>query len=154
MPKFTDIPDNVTQLIADHAKLYLEQPEKAHLWDSSPVGVPGPVTTLLLTTKGRKTGKERHAPLLYLAHDEGYIVIGSKGGSRTDPTWYLNLLEDADCEIRVGAFRAKARARFLAGEERTREWNKVTAKHSVYAKYQARTDRQIPVILLAPIDDR
>jgi proline iminopeptidase len=151
MTKFDDIPVNIGQIIADHIKLYLEHPEQAHMWDSSVVGVPGPVTTLLLTTMGRKTGKERHVPLLYVANEGAYLVIGSKGGNEVDPMWYLNLQDNSECEIRVGSLRTKARARTLAGEERERAWNKVVAKHAVYAKYQGRTERQIPIVSLDPI---
>lgn len=151
MPQFNDIPDNIKELIASHIKLYLENPEQAHWWDSSPVGVPGPVTTLLLTTKGRKSGKERHVPLLYVDADNSYLVIGSKGGNPTDPVWYLNLQETPDCEIRVGALRSRARARTLSGEERERAWQKITERHPVYLKYQSRAARQIPVIQIDPV---
>jgi deazaflavin-dependent oxidoreductase (nitroreductase family) len=152
MPKLDGIPADISQIIANHAKLYLENPEEAHLWDSSPVGVPGLVTTLLLTTKGRKTGQERHVPLLYIDNQGSYLVIGSKGGYPSDPLWYSNLQENAECEIRVGSFRSKARARTLEGAERARAWNQATRKHPVYLKYQARTQRQIPVVLLEPIE--
>jgi len=150
MPSFSDIPDHIGQLIADHIKLYLEHPEQAHMWDSSPVGVPGPVPTLLLTTIGRKSGKERHAPLLYVERRGAYVVIGSKGGNPDDPTWYRNLQSHPDCEVRVGALRTRARGRVLEGEEREAVWSEVVLKYPVYVKYQRRTDRQIPVILLEP----
>lgn len=151
MPRFDDIPADIGQIIAAHVKLYLQDPEKAHMWDSTPVGVPGPVTTLLLTTKGRKSGKERHVPLLYVENDGSYLVIGSKGGNPTDPVWYLNLLETPECEIRVASYRTKARARTLEGKERERAWKRITDRHSTYEKYQARTERQIPVVQLEPI---
>jgi deazaflavin-dependent oxidoreductase (nitroreductase family) len=121
------------------------------MWDSSQVGVPGPVSTLLLTTRGRRTGKERHAPLLYVGRGDAYAVIGSKGGDPDDPVWYRNLQSHAECEIRVGAYRTKARARTLEGEERDAVWRDVVHRHPVFLKYQMRTDRQIPVILLEPI---
>jgi len=151
MASFSDIPDNIGRLIADHTKLYLEHPEQAHMWDSSAVGVPGPVPTLLLTTRGRKTGKERHAPLLYMERGGAYVVIGSKGGNPEDPVWYLNLQSDPACDIRVGAYRTRARARVLDGEEREVVWKEIVLKYPVYVKYQRRTDRQIPVIVLEPI---
>jgi deazaflavin-dependent oxidoreductase (nitroreductase family) len=153
MARFADIPSNITQIIADHVKLYLEDPEKAHLWDSSPVGVPGPVTTLLLTTIGRKSGEERHVPLLYVENGGSFVVLGSKGGNPKDPAWFLNLQDHPACEIRVGKFRSKAWARILAGEERERIWQKVIAKHPVYEKYQTRAPRQIPVVALDPVED-
>ena len=151
MAKFSDIPANIVDIIGGHIRLYLEDPEKAHMWDSSPIGVPGPVPTLLLTTTGRKSGKPRHVVLLYVEDDGRYVVIGSKGGNPEDPIWFLNLQEDPDCEIRVSTYRTRARARVLAGEERERQWQKVTARHPVYLKYQARTERQIPLVLLEPV---
>ena len=123
---------------------------RAHLWDATPVGVPGTVPTLLLTTTGRKSGSPRHVPLLYLAHGRGYLVVGSKGGSSGHPAWYLNLVGHPACEIRVGAPAGKARARVLSGAEREAAWTTITAKYPVYIRYQARTERQIPLILLEP----
>ena len=151
MPRFDDIPKDINDIIAAHIKLYLEDPERAHLWDSSVVGVPGPVTTLLLTTKGRKTGEERHVPLLYVDNEGTYLVVGSKGGHADNPAWYLNLQADPHCTIRVGRFRSTAIARTLEGEERERLWKKVTDRHAVYAKYQSRTSRQIPLVLIEPL---
>ena len=60
--------------IAQHVRLYLEDPEKAHLWDFTPVGGPGKLPTLLLTTIGRKSGEPRHLPLLYEKTNGGYII--------------------------------------------------------------------------------
>ena len=151
MEKFDDIPRNIGRLIAEHTALYLSEPERAHLWDATPVGVPGVVPTLLLTTTGRRSGQPRHVPLLYVPHGSGYLVIGSKGGSATAPTWFLNLAEQPKCEIRVAALRAKARARVLSGPERADTWVMVTARYPIYLKYQARTDRQFPVIVLEPV---
>jgi deazaflavin-dependent oxidoreductase (nitroreductase family) len=151
VPDFDDVPKGINQIIAAHIKLYLEHPEQAHMWDSAPVGVPGPVPTLLLTTVGRKTGKPRHAPLLYVDDNGTYLVIASKGGNADDPIWYLNLQDNPECEIRVSSFRSKARATVLQGEQRERAWKTITDRHSVYLKYQGRAERQIPVVRLEPI---
>jgi deazaflavin-dependent oxidoreductase (nitroreductase family) len=151
MPNFEDIPTDIVQIIKAHIQQYLNDPEKAHIWDARPLGLPGPVTTLLLTTIGRKTGKARHVPLLYVEHDGGYMVIGSKGGNEEDPIWYLNLQETPECEIRVSTLHTKAKARPLQGAEYESAWQKITTSHPVYLKYQARAARQIPVILLEPI---
>ena len=153
MNDFSDIPDDINAHISAHIKQYLQDPERAHLWDSSVLGVPGPVTTLLLTTRGRRSGKIRHAPLLYVDNDGSYLIVGSKGGLPTHPLWYLNLEADPVCEIRVGRLHTRARARTLTGEERERLWQKVTARHPVFEKYQARAPRRIPLILLEPIED-
>jgi deazaflavin-dependent oxidoreductase (nitroreductase family) len=151
VPSFDDIPKDINKLIGAHIKLYLTEPEKAHLWDARPLGLDGPVTTLLLTTVGRRSGEPRHAPLLYVEDGNGYLVIGSKGGNVDHPVWFMNLRENPECEIRVAALRTKARARVLEGEERNRAWEKITGRHRVYAKYQARAKREIPVVRLEPI---
>jgi deazaflavin-dependent oxidoreductase (nitroreductase family) len=148
MAKFDDLPRDLRKHIAAHIKLYLEDPERAHMWDSSVVGVPGPVPTLLLTTRGRKSGEERHVPLLYVAHDDGWLIMGSKGGAEADPAWYLNLQAEPKCEIRVGKLHTAAIARTLQGEERERLWREVTERFPVYNKYQSRTERKIPLVLL------
>lgn len=151
MIKFEDIPDDAVDIFRAHVKLYLEEPEKAHLWNLSQVGEPGLVPTLLLTTKGRKSGKIRHAPLVYIDNGGSYFILGSKGGLDSHPSWYLNLLDQPECEIRVSTLHTKARARVLEGEEREAAWEKITAQRPFYVKYQGRTERQIPVILLEPI---
>jgi deazaflavin-dependent oxidoreductase (nitroreductase family) len=137
--------------IADHVELYLSDPEKAHLWDSTFAGGPGPLPTLLLIARGAKTGKLRPLPLLYQEMDGNYVVIGSKGGAPEHPGWYANLRANPECEIRVGAKRMRGRARTATGEERTRGWAKMAALYPPYDAYQKRAGaRQIPVVILEP----
>lgn len=139
------------QWIADHVELYLSDPEKAHLWDSTVAGGPGPLPTLLLIARGAKTGKLRPLPLLYQEVDGNYVVIGSKGGAPQHPGWYVNLKANAECEIRVGRKRTRARARTATGEERARGWAKMAALYPPYEDYQKRAgSRQIPVVILEP----
>jgi deazaflavin-dependent oxidoreductase (nitroreductase family) len=151
VPTFDDIPTDINRIIKEHITLYLSDPAAAHLWDARPVGLPGPVTTLLLTTIGRKSGEPRHVPLLYVDDGDGYLIIGSKGGNSDHPIWFLNLQSNPDCEIRVGAPPVSARARVLDDDEYDRAWTKVTDRHETYKKYQTRTARQIPVIRLEPV---
>jgi deazaflavin-dependent oxidoreductase (nitroreductase family) len=135
--------------ITDHVKLYLSDPEKAHTWDSTVAGGPGPLPTLLLIAKGARSGKLRPLPLLYQEMDGGYVVIGSKGGAPQHPGWYVNLRANPDCEIRVGKKRMRARARTASGDERTRGWAKMVAVYSPYEAYQQNAgSRQIPVVIL------
>lgn len=151
VPTFDDIPTDINRIIGAHIKLHLTDPAAAHMWDATPVGMPGLVTTLLLTTIGRKSGEPRHVPLLYVDDGDGYLVIGSKGGNADHPIWFLNLQANPECEIRVGAPPVKAVARILEGEEYSRAWDKVASKHANYGKYQARTERRIPVVRLEPV---
>ena len=142
------------QWIADHVRLYLSDPEKAHMWDSSVAGGPGPLPTLLLIAKGAKTGKLRPLPLLYQEMNGSYVVIGSKGGAPQHPAWYVNLEANPECEIRVGSKRMRARARTASGEERERGWTKMAAMYPPYEAYQKRAgSRQIPVIVLEPTEE-
>ncbi len=153
VPTFDDIPKDINAMIKAHIKQYLTDPKAAHIWDASALGAGGPVTTLLITTIGRKSGEPRHVPLLYVDNDGTYLIMGSKGGNAEHPLWYMNLLETPECEIRVGEFHTRATSRTLSGEERAKAWEKVVAGHPVYAKYQARADREIPVVELTPIGD-
>ena len=137
--------------IADHVKLYLKDPDKAHMWDSAPVGGPGLLPTLLLTTTGRKSGKPRILPLLYVKVDAGFVIIASKGGAPQHPGWFLNLLDEPKCEIRVGRDHYRVAARVAEGEEREECWNKMTDLYAPYDDYQAGTDRKIPVVVLEPM---
>jgi len=110
----------------------------------------GPIQLLLLRTKGRKTGRQRTAALLYVTDAGRPVVIGSKGGSDTPPAWVLNLRADPDAEIQVGTLRWPVRARFTRGEERARLWRKAVAAWPPYRSYQERTRRKIQLIALEP----
>jgi F420H(2)-dependent quinone reductase len=142
------------QWITEHVKLYLSDPDKAHTWDSTVAGGPGPAPTLLLITRGAKTGKLRPSPLLYQEVEGGYVVIGSKGGAPQHPGWYVNLKANPECEIRVGAKRMRARARTASGEERERGWANMAAMYPPYEAYQTWAgSRQIPVVILEPTEE-
>ena len=148
MPDFSEIP-----WIKEHIELYRSDPEKARLWDSSPLGGPGPLPTLLLTTTGRKSGEPRALPLLYGEADGAYIVIASKGGLPNHPIWFLNLEANAACDLMVGAKAVSARARVAEGEERERLWKQMAAMYPPYDQYQENAgERTIPVVVLDPVD--
>ena len=147
MANFSEIP-----WIAKHIELYRTDPEKAHMWDSTPLGGPGLLPTLLLTTKGRKSGEPRALPLIYGTFEGSYVVIASKGGMPTHPLWYLNLEANPECELQVGAKQVAARARVAAGEERERLWKQLAEIYPPYLDYQKSTERTIPVVVLDPAD--
>ena len=137
--------------IADHIKLYRSDPEKAHMWDSTVAGGSGLLPTLLLTTKGRKSGEPRALPLIYGTASDNYVVIASKGGMPTHPVWYLNLLADPACELQVGAKQCAARARVAEGAEREQLWKQMAEIYPPYNDYQERAaGRTIPVVVLEP----
>ena len=134
--------------LREHTELYLKDPEKAHDWDATPVGGTGLVPTLLLTTIGRKSGVPRPTPLLYQPTGSGFVVVASRGGSDHHPAWYLNLLANPKCELQVGRFGYTASARVLNTDERAPYWDWMVRFWPDYARYQARTDREIPVVIL------
>ncbi|MGI9591968.1 MAG: nitroreductase/quinone reductase family protein [Myxococcota bacterium] len=148
MANFSEIP-----WIAEHIELYRTDPEKAHMWDSTALGGPGPLPTLLLTTTGRKTGEPRALPLIYGEAGEGYVVIASKGGLPNHPIWFLNLQAKPECELMVGPRQLSARARVAEGEERERLWKQMAEIYPPYDEYQERAGaRTIPVVVLDPVE--
>jgi len=147
MSTFSEIP-----WIAEHIELYKTDPEKAHMWDSSHLGGPGILPTLLLTTTGRKTGEKRPLPLIYKQIDGAYVIIASKGGMPNHPIWFLNLEANPDCDLMVGAEAVKARARVAEGDERQRLWGELEGIYPPYADYQKNAgERVIPVVVLDPV---
>jgi deazaflavin-dependent oxidoreductase (nitroreductase family) len=146
MPDFCKI-----QWIADHIALYRSDPEKAHLWDSKPLGGPGLLPTLLLTTKGRKSGEPRALPLIYGQAGDSYVVIASKGGMPEHPLWFRNLESEPSCEVQVASKQFRARARVAEGAEREELWKQLAEIYPPYLDYQrTATQRTIPVVVLDP----
>ena len=146
MPNFSEIP-----WIAEHIELYRTDPEKAHMWDSTPLGGPGLLPTLLLTTTGRKSGEPRALPLIYGPAGDGYVVIASKGGMPSHPLWFRNLEANPECELQIASKHVRARARIAEGEERERLWQEMVAIYPPYTDYQKNTERTIPVVVLDPV---
>ena len=106
---------------------------------------------LLLTTVGRKSGKERVTPLLYLPEGDHFVVIASNWGEANHPMWWLNLQANPRAKIQVGRKTIPVTARRASPEERQRLWPVITSKYSNYADYQKGITREIPVIILTPI---
>ena len=109
------------------------------------------VPTLLLTTRGRRSGKLRRTPLIYGRDGDAYVVVASYGGSPEHPDWYFNLSDDPEVEIQVGDRVMPARAATAEGEDRDRLWRQMTGIWPDYDKYQARTQRVIPLVTLEPV---
>ena len=113
--------------------------------------VPGSGPVLLLTTNGRKTGRERTVPLLYLRDGEDIVLVASNGGTATHPAWWLNLEANPVATVEVGDRRLRVRAREADPEEKKRLWPRLVQMYGAYEDYQRKTDREIPVILLQPV---
>jgi deazaflavin-dependent oxidoreductase (nitroreductase family) len=105
-------------------------------------------TVLLLSTTGRHSGTERTTPLIYTRHRDDFVVVASRGGADDNPGWYLNLVAEPEVEVQVLADRFAGRARTATGEERSELWPLLVEHWPPYADYQAKTKREIPVIVL------
>lgn len=150
MSEFT-VPKHLPDWIQDHARRYLDSGgADGHMWDSSAQGGPGLVPTLLLVTTGRHSGKTVTVPLIYGESDGAYIIVASRGGTRDNPGWYLNLVAHPEVWVQVASKRFRATARVASGEERTTLWNRMVGVYPPYEKYQRRTQREIPVVVLEP----
>lgn len=104
--------------------------------------------TLLLTTKGRRSGKEYTTPLIYQPEGDAYLIVASKGGADEPPEWYLNLQADPEVKVQVKGDRFNARARTATAQEKPAFWKKMAATWPAYDEYQQKTDREIPVVVL------
>lgn len=108
---------------------------------------------LLLTTIGRKTGRPRVTPLIYLQDEERYIVVASYAGEPRHPAWFLNLMANRRATVQRGVTRIAVLAREATGKDRDRLWSRFLEAYGSYTAYQARTTRRIPVVVLEPTTD-
>lgn len=135
---------DITLMGDEHVRVYRETGgEQGYIWNG--------VTTLLLTFTGRKSGLKRTIPIIFTQVGDACVIIASKGGWPEHPQWYRNLLEDPNVELQVKDKVFKARARTAGSPEREELWAKCVANWPNFAVYQARTERQIPVVVLDPV---
>src|SRR5262245_62910472 len=116
--------------------------EVGYLWN----GVP----TLLLTVAGRRTGRPRTSALIFGRDGDDYLVVASMGGAPMHPKWYLNLQSQLAAEIQVRDETIAVTARTATTQEKPKLWRIMTRIWPNYDAYQARTDREIPVVVLSP----
>jgi deazaflavin-dependent oxidoreductase (nitroreductase family) len=107
------------------------------------------VDALLLTTRGRKSGKLRRTALYYGAPGDDYVIIASNGGSVGHPLWYRNLAADPHVTVQVKDDVFEATARTAQGTERAELWQLMSGLFPRYNEYQAKVDREIPVVVLS-----
>ena len=142
-----DLPEGLPEFIKSHLKLYLETDgREGHMWQA-----PGldPLPTLLLTTKGRHSGRSRILPLIYGRHGDDYVVVASKGGAPLHPAWYLNLAAEPEVGVQVARDKFQAVARTSHGDERSSLWERMAQIYSPYTDYQENAgSREIPVVVL------
>ena len=114
--------------------------------------IPGAPPMLLLDHVGAKTGRVRTTPLAYVEDGRDVVIVASKGGHPKHPSWYHNLRAYPDTTVQIGHERRAVHARVVTPEERARLWPKAVAVWSDYDSYQARTKREIPLVILEPRD--
>jgi deazaflavin-dependent oxidoreductase (nitroreductase family) len=137
MSEGTTLPD----WAVDHMNRYLEtNGEDGHIWR----GVP----TLLLTTTGRSSGAPRMLPLIYGKDGDDHIIVASKGGYPDHPAWYTNIEASNAVQVQVAADKFSATAELVEGDDRARIWQVMAEIWPPYNEYQAKTDREIPVVRL------
>lgn len=107
---------------------------------------------LLLTTRGHRTGRGHTVPLLYLEDGSRLVVVASYGGRPRHPSWYDNLVARPEVTVQIGACRHRMMARTATSEERAVWWPRVVAAYDGYRTYQLRTEREIPVVVLEPLE--
>ncbi len=126
---------------SEHVRVYRETAgEHGYHWRGT--------TILLLSTTGRTSGEVRTTPLIHRTDGERWVVVASKGGAPANPSWYENMLANPDATIQVLGEEIPVRATTAEGEERARLWSLMCQVWPAYEEYQARTDREIPVVVL------
>ena len=148
------LPDNLPQWMKDHTALYLKSGGKeGHMYKIDRPGVPDkPIPSLLLVTKGRKTGEKFMFPLFYGKTGNSYYIVASKGGAPDHPGWYKNILANPEVEVQVATLKVKARARTASGAERSKLWTEAAKFWPPYNDYQKKAgSREIPVVVLDPV---
>ena len=112
--------------------------------------IPGLPPMLLLDHVGAKSGARRTSPLLYIKDGPDVVIVASKGGFHKHPAWFHNVGANPDTTVQIGSERRAVRARVATPQERERLWPKAVAAYGDYARYQERTDREIPLVILEP----
>ena len=133
------IVESITGNVRNHIQTYLESNgEDGHIYRGNP--------TLLLITRGRKTGLLRRQALIYGVDGDRYVVVASNRGSPRFPAWYLNLRSHPGVQLQVADERFAAIAREVSGEERQRLWELMIGVYPSFNRYQEKTDRIFPII--------
>jgi deazaflavin-dependent oxidoreductase (nitroreductase family) len=105
---------------------------------------------MLLTTVGRKSGAPRTVPVLYLRDGENVVAVASQAGLTRHPVWYLNLEANPEVTVEIGSEKREMTARRATDEEKAALWPRLVEMYRDFDDYQARTERNIPVVILSP----
>jgi F420H(2)-dependent quinone reductase len=111
------------------------------------------IPVIILTTRGRKTGVIRKSPLMRVEHDGEYALVASMGGAPKHPVWYHNLVADpTGAMVQDGPEPFDVVVREVTGDEKALWWDRAVSVFPNYAEYQAKTDREIPVLVASSLD--
>lgn len=113
-------------------------------------GLPGVPAMLLLDHVGAKSARRRTTPLVYMPDGQDFVIVAAKGGHPRDPAWLHNLRANPDTEIQIGGGRIAVSATEADAEERRRLWPRAVEYNPLWKRYQARTRREIPLVILRP----
>ena len=129
----------------EHVRRYQETDgEVGYLWNGAPIA--------LLTTTGRRTGDPTTTPLIFGRDGDNVVLIASQGGAPEHPGWYRNLAKQPEVELQVKGDHLRGRARTAAGDERERLWRQMAEIWPHYDEYATRTEREIPVVVVEPLE--
>ena len=118
-------------------------------WMATMRGMP----LLIMITVGKKSGKKRETPVMYLRHGANYVVTASNAGSDSNPGWYVNLRAQPTATLEVSGNTLQATWRVAAGEERALIWAELVSKAPFFDDYRSKTTREIPIVILTPVDN-
>jgi deazaflavin-dependent oxidoreductase (nitroreductase family) len=134
--------DSPTDFVAEHVRRYLASDgADGYDWRGAP--------TLLLTTRGRRTGALRRTALIFGRDGDDFLIVASKGGAPENPLWYENLLAEPRVRVQLKDEQFEATARPAGPEERSRLWAIMTDIWPDYDEYTTRTERVIPIVVLS-----
>ena len=117
-------------------------------------GKMGKVPILLLTTTGRKTGKQRTLPVVYIMDGSAYVITASAGGADKHPGWFFNIRSNPQATIQVKDKHIKVTAEVTGQEKKPELWARLVEVAPNFAVYQKRTSREIPMVILHPVEER
>ena len=147
MPLEGEYEPSAEQWVRDQVELY----ESSGGTKGTTLGDTG-LPVIVMTNLGAKSGKLRKTPLMRVEHEGRYAVVASQGGAPRHPVWYFNLKSDPRVELQDGPVKQDMRAREVTGAEKAEWWQRAVAAYPPYADYQKKTDREIPVFVLEPVE--
>ena len=139
----------------DHVNRYrASNGANGHIWDGldGAAQYKGEFSTLLLTTTGRKTGKQHTTPLIYGRDQSQFVVIASQGGRPSHPGWYHNIQSNPNVELQVIADIFNATAKTVIGPQHKRLWQMMVKIYPPYDDYKEKASqfREIPLVIFRP----